>query len=82
VKSLANPLLLLLVVISAMSAVYARLFVELQALEAERDDMNVEWGQLQLEQSTFTTHGQVEDGARKRLGMRIPVPEQVMILRP
>jgi len=81
------PLLLLATVATAMSAAYARhqsrkLFVELQALEAARDDMNVEWGQLQLEQSTHTTHGKVEDAARKRLTMHIPAPEQVTILRP
>ena len=50
------------------------LFGELQALEAERDRMNTEWGQLQLEQSTLTTHGQVERAAHSRLGMRIPNP--------
>ncbi|HHJ17091.1 MAG TPA: cell division protein FtsL [Gammaproteobacteria bacterium] len=70
-----------------MGAAYAKhqsrkLFIELQALESERDAMNVEWGQLQLEQSTHTTHGKVEEAARKRLGMKIPGPQQVMILRP
>jgi cell division protein FtsL len=53
----------------------------LQGLQAERDAMNVEWGQLQLEQSTHTTHGKVENAARQRLGMQIPGPQQVMILR-
>jgi len=81
------PLLLLAIVATAMGAAYAKhqsrkLFIELQALESERDAMNVEWGQLQLEQSTHTTHGKVEEAARKRLGMKIPGPQQVMILRP
>lgn len=74
------------VVLSAIGVVYAKhqsrkLFVELQALEAERDRMNVEWGQLQLEQSTLTTHGQVERAARERMGMHIPKPGSVVILR-
>lgn len=81
------PLLLLATVATAMGSTYARhqsriLFVELQSLEAERDAMNVEWGQLQLEQSTHTTHGKVEEAARQRLGMQIPAPQQVTILRP
>jgi cell division protein FtsL len=86
-RGLVIPLLLMAAVATAMSAAYARhqsrkLFVELQALEVARDAMNVEWGQLQLEQSTHTTHGKVEDAARKRLSMHIPAPQQVTILRP
>ncbi|HFD78771.1 MAG TPA: cell division protein FtsL [Gammaproteobacteria bacterium] len=81
------PVLLLAVIASAMAVAYAkhqsrRLFIELQALQAERDAMNVEWGQLQLEQSTYTTHGKVEDAARKRLGMKIPETPQLMIQQP
>ncbi|HHH45045.1 MAG TPA: cell division protein FtsL [Gammaproteobacteria bacterium] len=80
------PALILAVIATAMGAAYAKhqsrkLFIELQALESERDAMNVEWGQLQLEQSTHTTHGKVESAARKRLGMEIPGPQQVVILR-
>lgn len=86
-RTLFIPLLLVLTVMTAMASTYARhqsrkLFVELQSLEVVRDAMNVEWGQLQLEQSTHTTHGKVEDAARKRLGMQIPTPQQVTILRP
>lgn len=86
-RSLFVPLLLLTTIATGIAAAYAKhqsrkLFIELQALEAARDAMNVEWGQLQLEQSTHTTHGKVEHAARERLGMRIPDPQQVMILRP
>ena len=59
-----------------------KLFVQLQALEKERDQMNVEWGQLQLEQGTWATHSRVEGIARKRLGMVIPETEAVVIVRP
>jgi cell division protein FtsL len=86
-KSLLLPLLLLATISTAIAAAYAKhqsrkLFIELQALETARDAMNVEWGQLQLEQSTHTTHGKVENAARERLGMQIPGPRQVVILRP
>ena len=85
-RTLLLPLLLLSVIATGMGAVYAKhqsrkLFVELQALESERNAMNVEWGQLQLEQSTHTTHGKVENAARKRLSMEIPGPNQIVILR-
>jgi cell division protein FtsL len=81
------PLLALGVIAGALGDVYAkhqsrRLFIELQGLEAERDEMNIEWGQLQLEQSTLATHGRVEDRARTELRMTMPAPEAVVIVRP
>jgi cell division protein FtsL len=87
VRDLIVPVLLATIVATAMGTAYAKhesrkLFKELQRLEAERDAMNIEWGQLQLEQSTHTTHGKVETAARKRLDMEIPGPERVVILHP
>ena len=86
-RTILFPLLLVAVISSAMGAVWSRhesrkLFNELQQLEGKRDAMNVEWGQLQLEQSTHTTHGKIEAAARKRLRMKIPGDQQVMILKP
>ena len=80
-------LLVLGVIVSCIGVVYARhegrkQFVELQALGYEKDRMDVEWGQLQLEQSTLTTQGQIEHAARSRLGMVSPAPEQMVILKP
>lgn len=79
--------LLVLVVVSAIGVVYSKhlgrtLFVELQALGEARDDMNIEWGQLQLEQGTLTTHGEVEAAARKRLGMVNLSARNTVIIRP
>jgi len=83
----ATFMLLLAVIASSIGIVYAqhqnrKLFVELQALSNERDAMETEWGQLQLEQSTLTTQGQVENAARKRLGMITPEPGKMVIIRP
>jgi cell division protein FtsL len=80
-------MLILLLLVSAVSVVYAKhqgrkLFVELQALEKERDNMDVEWGQLQLEQGTLTTQGQIERSARDRLGMVSLSADNMMIVRP
>lgn len=81
------PLLLLAVVVSSIAVIYTKhegrkLFVELQALADERDAMDVEWGQLQLEQSTLTMHGQVERAARERLGMINLTAANTMIVKP
>ena len=83
----ALSVLLLVVVISAVCVVYSKhqgrkLFIELQALENERDAMDVEWGQLQLEQSTLTTQGQVETAARDRLGMVVLSADNMVMVKP
>ncbi len=57
-------------------------FVALQDLERARDALNVEWGRLQLEQSTWATHGRIESIARKRLGMGVPAPEAAVLVTP
>jgi cell division protein FtsL len=80
-------LLVIAVIASSVGVVYAehqgrKLFVELQSLGYEKDRMDVEWGQLQLEQSTLTTQGQVEHDARTRLGMIIPVADGMVIVQP
>lgn len=80
-------LLVIAVIASSIGVVYAehqgrKLFVELQSMGYEKDRMDVEWGQLQLEQSTLTTQGQVEHDARSRLGMIIPEPERMVIVKP
>ncbi|NNJ95257.1 MAG: cell division protein FtsL [Halobacteria archaeon] len=80
-------ILLSLVLVSALGVVYTKhqgrtLFVELQALREARDSMDIEWGQLQLEQSTLTTQGQVERAARERLGMVYLAADVAVIVRP
>ena len=80
-------ILLLAVIVSAVGVVYSKhqgrkLFVELQALGYARDAMDVEWGQLQLEQSTLTTQGQVERAAHERLGMVNLSPANMVIVKP
>lgn len=84
---LTLPILLLAVIASALSVVYTKhysrkLFIVLQNLESARDEMNIEWGQLQLEQSTWATHGRVEGLAREQLKMINPNPDTVVIVQP
>lgn len=80
-------ILLAIVLVSSVSVVYAKhqgrkLFIELQALGKERDNMEIEWGQLQLEQGTLTTQGRVETSARERLGMVNLSADNVVIVKP
>jgi len=80
-------ILLVLVVVSSMGVVYSKhqgrkLFVELQALGEARDSMDIEWGQLQLEQSTLTMQGKIESAARERLGMVTLTTDRMVIVRP
>ncbi len=84
---LAVPLLWLAVLGSAAAAVYCKhrarvLFVELEALDAQRDDLDIEWGQLQLEQSAWSTHAFVENVARAKLHMATPAPQDVRLVSP
>ena len=59
-----------------------KLFVETEELLAVRDELNAEWGRLQLEQSTWATHGRIERSASEKLDMVIPPPGAVVIVRP
>jgi cell division protein FtsL len=72
---------------SAIGVVWSRhqtrsLFIELQSLNAERDALDIEWGQLKLEQSAWSTHGRVEQTARVSLRMIIPRANEVRIVTP
>jgi cell division protein FtsL len=58
------------------------LFIELQGLKGERDALDIEWGQLKLEQSAWAMHGRVEQTARNALRMVIPRPDEVSIVQP
>jgi len=80
-------LLLLAVVASAIGVVYTKhinrkYYAELQKLQLLRDQMNVEWGQWQLERSTFATSSEIERSARERLGMKQPQKNELEVIRP
>lgn len=74
-----NILLALLLVLCALGVVTSqhkarKLF---QAIEVEQEkarQLEVEYGQLQLELSTWATHPRIEKIARERLLMRLPDP--------
>ncbi len=85
-KVLSIMILLIVTFVSAISVVYVKhynrkLFVELQQLEKQRDNMEVEWGQLQLEQNTWATHSRIERIAREKLQMITPDSSDIIYIR-
>ena len=80
-------LLLVANVASAIGVVYARhrhrqLFVELSRLEKARDELNIEFGRLQLEQATWAESNRIDQVARNRLGMKFPETGEIVVVRP
>lgn len=80
-----NVILLAVAVAAALFAVDAnhrarKLFIELEREQVRMRNLEVEWGQLQLEQSTWANHARIERIARDKLQMKTPAPNQVVVL--
>ena len=74
-------------VISAIGVVHARhqhreLYVQLTRLERQRDELNIEFGRLQLEQATWAESNRIDQVARTRLGMKFPSSDEIVVVRP
>ncbi len=72
-------------VTSALALIYTKhesrkLFVELEALTQERDELNIEWGQLQIEQSTWATHARIEQVATDNLSLVRPESTEIFVI--
>lgn len=81
-----NALLLAAVVLCALSVVTSqhkarKLFNELQKEKERAQQMDVEWGQLQLEQSTLATSARIEKIATRQLQMQLPKSAQIRFIR-
>ncbi|MDZ4348737.1 MAG: cell division protein FtsL [Xanthomonadaceae bacterium] len=61
---------------------HRQLFIELTRLERERDELNIDFGRLQLEQATWAETSRIERIARTRLGMRTPEGDTLRVIRP
>lgn len=80
-------LLIFLVLSTAMGVVYTKHFnrslhIQLQQLQDTKDKLHVEWTQLLLEQGTLGSDVRVEQIARDKLEMIVPVPSQMVVIRP
>jgi cell division protein FtsL len=82
-----NLLLLAALIACALALVTSqhqarKLYVELQKEQDGAKALEVEWGQLQLEASTWATHARVEKLAVGKLGMRVPPAARVQVVPP
>lgn len=85
-----SPVLLVFVfavvcVLSALALVYTKhesrtLFIDLQALTHERDELNIEYGQLQIEQSMWATHSRIEKVANDDLALVRPDTDEIYVI--
>lgn len=78
--------LLILVLLSGIGLVYShhqsrQLFIELQGLQARRDELNIDWELLKLEESTLNTALMVDQTAHDRLHMLLPDPASVVYVK-
>jgi cell division protein FtsL len=81
-----NLLFLFLVVFCALGVVTSqhkarKLFQELESEQERARQLDVEYGQLQLELSTWATHPRIEKIARDRLRMRLPEPARTVMAK-
>ncbi|MDI6748825.1 MAG: cell division protein FtsL [Pseudomonadota bacterium] len=81
-----NFVLILAVLVSALAVVSTnhrarRLISEFERQQERMRALEVEWGQLQLEQSTWAAHARIAQIARDKLGMHAPRPQQIVNIR-
>lgn len=82
-----NLFLLMIAIGCALSVVTSqhkarKLYIELQKEEKETKRLDVEWGQLQLEQSTWAMHSRIEAEATRRLNMQQPGNSRTLVILP
>ena len=85
-STLALVVLLGVVLVSGLAVVnmtHANRFAfnELQELKEEAVDLNVAWGQLLIEQSTFGVEDRIEIKAAQQLQMQVPEVSDIVMVR-
>jgi len=78
--------LLLILVMSAVGVVYSshlcrQLFAEHAVLLEQQDTLQLEWAQLLLEESAWSSPTRIDKVAREQLGMAVPEPEAIELVR-
>jgi cell division protein FtsL len=86
-RAFAIATLILAVIASGIAVVYARqqhrqAYIELNRLVKQRDEINLEFSRLQLEQATWAETNRIEQVATQRLGMISPQGDDVVVLQP
>lgn len=85
-KMLLIVLILIALLVSGVSVIYTTfqnryLLNELQQLKHQRNDLQVHWGQLLIEQSTFSLEGRIERKAVEELQMKVPEIADIIMVR-
>ena len=80
-------LLIAAVLGSGIAVVYARqehrqAYVQLNQLVRQRDELNIEFSRLQLEQATWAETNRIEQVATERVGMVFPASSELVVARP
>ena len=78
-------ILLVAVLVSAIAVVWTQhesrvQFIELSRLQNERDELNIEYGKLELEQATWAEPRRVDNEARQKLSMLTPRPQDIQLV--
>ncbi len=82
-----NLVLLAMLVVCALALVTSqhkarKLFIAFEQEQERTRALEVEFGQLQLEQSTWAMHGRIEKIASDRLRMRSPDSKRIQLVPP
>ncbi|MCB5188592.1 cell division protein FtsL [Methylobacillus caricis] len=82
-----NLILFLVLIVTALGVITAqhkarKLYIELQQQQDASKLYEIEWGQLQLEQSTWAMHSRIEQIAEKRLNMQVPETNRIQVVAP
>ncbi|MBU6459945.1 MAG: cell division protein FtsL [Proteobacteria bacterium] len=80
-----NLFLLLAVIVSAICVVSAQnkerlAFISLEQQQALTRKIEVKWGQLELEQSTWAVHSRIQAIATEKLHMKLPQSKDIQIV--
>lgn len=86
----ANRLVIILsgvLLITALAVIYSKyysrlIFIDIEKQERELDQREVEWGQTQLELTTFAEQNRVESVAREKLKLVLPLHEKIIYIKP
>jgi cell division protein FtsL len=76
----------LMLLMSSLAVIYSKynsrlVFIEIEKQEKALDDFEVEWVQMQLEQTTLLEENQVELAARKKM-LVMPLRENIISIKP
>ncbi|SNR63845.1 cell division protein FtsL [Methylobacillus rhizosphaerae] len=82
-----NLILFFVLIVTALGVITSqhkarKLYIELQQQEDNAKQYEIEWGQLQLEQSTWAMHSRIERIAEKRLNMQVPDAKRIQVVAP